>query len=148
LISPSPSENAKPRVRSEKLKVFEFKTLPIERTRRSSSQAARASISGRPLPRSPLSGAQRISQSRRRPGQVPQQLLDQIPHLGQAAGPAGGFGQITHRSVTKAEVVGGITGLDDPAQVLKGALVLASAALPDSVGPIWAAEDRRHCTSL
>src|ERR1700733_13256349 len=60
------SGNAKARVRSDKSKVFEFKILPIERTRGSSLQAIRASISGRPVPRGWLGGGQRVSQLRSR----------------------------------------------------------------------------------
>jgi hypothetical protein len=82
------SWNAKPRVRSDKLKVFEFKTLPIERTRGSSSQAIRAPISGRPAPRSRLGGGQHV---------VPRDLFrpyevaageDRVPVLG-GEGPVG-----------------------------------------------------------
>jgi hypothetical protein len=43
----------------------------------------------------------------------------------QTAGAPGGFGQVADCRVLKAEVMSGITGISDPAQVLERALMLA-----------------------
>ena len=49
-----------------------------------------------------------------------------------------GFGQVAHGGVPKAEVISGIAGLGDPAQVLKRALVLAERQRGQTQVPLQA----------